>query len=140
MLDVTGMTVRQFEDLIDKPMMSCSSYYVELEGTRIVLSDWLNSYCLTVLVGDNTFTGYLNRFYQIADDIVFKGCCIEDVIKASLLDYLGFTSNYSKTLQVLLEFKDSLYRLYLLHKHRVLPLSEVFNKIKCLESKGTYVL
>ena len=53
-LDVTGMTVRQFEDLIDKPMMSCSSYYVELEGNRIVLSDWLNSYCLTVLVGGAT--------------------------------------------------------------------------------------
>ena len=140
MLDVTGMTVRQFEDLIDKPMMSCGSYYVELGGNRIVLSDWLNSYCLTVLVGDKTFTDYLNRFYQVADDVVFQGCRIEDVIKASLLDYLGFTSNYSKILQVLLEFKASLYRLYLLHKHRLLSLSEVFNKKKCLESKGMYVL
>ena len=140
MLDVTGMTVRQFEGLIDKPILSCGSYFVELDGIKIVLSNWLNSYCLDILVGGIDFKSYLNCFYKVASDKVFQGCLIDDVIKVSLLEYLGFTSNYEKLLEVLLGFKNSLYRLYLLHKHSTLPLNEVFNKIKCLESKGTYVL
>lgn len=139
-LDVTGMTVRQFEALINKPMLSCGSYYVEDNGLKVVLSDWLNSYCLDVLVDDIDFRSYLNCFYKVVSDKVFHGCLIDDVIKVSLLDYLGFTSNYDKLLEVLLGLKGSLYRLYLLHKHSTLPLNEVFNKIKCLESKGMYVL
>lgn len=111
MLDVTGMTVRQFEVLINKPMLSCGSYYVEDNSLKVVLSDWLNIYCLDVLVDNIDFRSYLNCFYKVVSDKVFHGCLIDDVIKVSLLDYLGFTSNYAKLLEVLLGLKGSLYRL-----------------------------
>ena len=48
MLDVSGMTVEQFEDLVNKPKLSYGTFYVELEGIRIELGNWLNKYCIGV--------------------------------------------------------------------------------------------
>ena len=66
MLDVSGMTVEQFEDLVNKPKLSYGTFYVELDGIRIELGNWLNKYCIGVLAGSE-YLDYIEWYLEVAE-------------------------------------------------------------------------
>lgn len=136
MLDVSEMTVEQFEDLVNKPKLSYGTFYVELEGIRIELGNWLNKYCIGVLVGSE-YLDYIEWYLEVAETEGMENLPIEVLLKVSLGSYMcdnmGICYNedeFNKVYEVLLSVKDSLLRFKILRYNRSLPLPVVFRMIK----------
>lgn len=136
MLDVSKMTIEQFERLLDKPMMSMGIFSVEKQGRKIVLGNWLNKYYLGALIGWS-YMDYLTWFLDRNVTVEALGSQrIEDKIKASLDTYIsnriGVVSNeeYTRVFGGLLSIKSSLLQVMVLRANVELPIFEVFHKIK----------
>lgn len=135
MLDVSKMTIEQFERLLDKPMMSMSIFSVEKQGRKIVLGNWVNRYCLSALLGC-AYEDYLAWF--LGDSLSTKALRdvkIEEKIKDSLDTYISNKigqidkAEYLRVLSGLLTIKSSLLQLIILRANVELPIFEVFHTI-----------
>lgn len=136
MLDVSKMTVEQFEDLVNKPKLSYGMFYVELEGIRIELGNWLNKYCIGVLVGSE-YLDYIEWYLEVVETEGMENLPIEVLLKVSLGSYMcdsmGICYNedeFNRVYEVLLSVKESLLRFKILRCNRSLPLPVVFRMIK----------
>lgn len=136
MLDVSKMTVEQFEDLLNKPKLSYGTFCVELDGVRIELSNWLNKYCIGVLAGSE-YLDYIEGYLEVAGTEGMENLPIDVLLKVSLGSYMcdnmGICYNedeFSRVYEVLLSVKESLLRFKILRGNRSLPIFEVFRMIK----------
>lgn len=136
MLDVSMMTIEQFEHLLNKPKLTCGVFTVEKAGVKIVLGNWVNKYCLGVLLG-SSYEDYLDWFLDSVELKAIRDVEIDKEIRRSLRTYisnkLGQNVNevdYDKVLEVLLSIKGSLLQLMVLRKNVELPIFEVFHTIR----------
>lgn len=136
MLDVSKMTVEQFEDLVNKPKLSYGTFYVVYEGEQIELSQWVNKYCVGILAGVE-YEDYLEWCLEIIERDGLSGLNVEDLLKVSLRSYIEDRLDlqydeveFRRVYEVLLSVKESLLRFKLLRCNRSLPLSVVFRMIK----------
>ena len=136
MLDVSGMTVEQFEDLVNKPKLSYGTFYVVYEGEQLELSQWVNKYCIGILAGVE-YEDYLEWYLEIIDRDGLSGLNVEDLLKVSLRSYIEDRLDlqddeveFRRVYEVLLSVKESLLRFKILRCNRSLPLPVVFRMIK----------
>ena len=136
MLDVSGMTVEQFEDLVNKPKLSYGTFYVVYEGEQIELSQWVNKYCVGILAGVE-YEDYLEWCLEIIERDGLSGLNVEDLLKVSLRSYIEDRLDlqydeveFRRVYEVLLSVKESLLRFKILRCNRSLPLPVVFRMIK----------
>lgn len=136
MLDVSGMTVEQFEDLVNKPKLSYGTFYVVYEGEQIELSQWVNKYCIGILAGVE-YEDYLEWCLEIIERDGLSGLNVEDLLKVSLRSYIEDRLDlqydemeFRRVYEVLLSVKESLLRFKILRCNRSLPLPVVFRMIK----------
>ena len=136
MLDVSMMTIEQFERLLNKPKLTCGVFTVEKAGVKIVLGNWVNKYCLGILLG-SSYEDYLDWFLDSVEPKAIRDVEIDKEIRKSLRTYisdkLGQEVNeveYNKVLEVLLSIKGSLLQLLVLRKNVELPIFEVFHTIR----------
>lgn len=136
MLDVSRMTVEQFEDLVNKPKLSYGTFYVVYEGEQLELSQWVNKYCIGILVGVE-YEDYLEWYLEIIDRDGLSGLNVEDLLKVSLRSYIEDRLDlqddeveFRRVYEVLLSVKESLLRFKILRCNRSLPLPVVFRMIK----------
>lgn len=136
MLDVSRMTVEQFEDLVNKPKLSYGTFYVVYEGEQLELSQWVNKYCIGILAGVE-YEDYLERYLEIIDRDGLSGLNVEDLLKVSLRSYIEDRLDlqddeveFRRVYEVLLSVKESLLRFKILRCNRSLPLPVVFRMIK----------
>ena len=142
MLDVSMMTIEQFERLLDKPMMSMGIFSVEKQGRKIVLGNWVNRYCLGALLG-RAYEDYLVWFLGASlSTKTLEDVKIEEKIKNSLDTYISNKIGqidkleYLRVLSSLLSIKSSLLQLMVLRANVKLPIFEVFHKIINIDSLG----
>lgn len=136
MLDVSGMTVEQFEDLVNKPKLSYGTFYVVYEGEQLELSQWVNKYCIGILAGVE-YEDYLEWYLEIIDRDGLSGLNVEDLLKVSLRSYIEDRLDlqydemeFRRMYEVLWSVKESLLRFKILRCNRSLPLPVVFRMIK----------
>lgn len=136
MLDVSEMTVEQFEDLVNKPKLSYGTFYVVYEGEQIELSQWVNKYCVGILAGVE-YEDYLEWCLEIIERDGLSGLNVEDLLKVSLRSYIEDRLDlqydeveFRRVYEVLLSVKESLLRFKILRCNRSLPLPVVFRMIK----------
>lgn len=136
MLDVSRMTVEQFEDLVNKPKLSYGTFYVVYEGEQLELSQWVNKYCIGILAGVE-YEDYLEWYLEIIDRDGLLGLNVEDLLKVSLRSYIEDRLDlqddeveFRRVYEVLLSVKESLLRFKILRCNRSLPLPVVFRMIK----------
>lgn len=136
MLDVSRMTVEQFEDLVNKPKLSYGTFYVVYEGEQLELSQWVNKYCIGILAGVE-YEDYLEWYLEIIDRDGLSGLNVEDLLKVSLRSYIEDRLDlqddeveFRRVYEVLLSVKESLLRFKILRCDRSLPLPVVFRMIK----------
>lgn len=136
MLDVSRMTVEQFEDLVNKPKLSYGTFYVVYEGEQLELSQWVNKYCIGILAGVE-YEDYLEWYLEIIDRDGLSGLNVEDLLKVSLRSYIEDRLDlqddeveFRRVYEVLLSVKESLLRFKILRCNRSLPLPVVFRMIK----------
>lgn len=136
MLDVSGMTVEQFEDLVNKPKLSYGTFYVVYEGEQIELSQWVNKYCVGILAGVE-YEDYLEWCLEIIERDGLSGLNVEDLLKVSLRSYIEDRLDlqydeveFRRVYEVLLSVKESLLRFKILRCNRSLPLPVVFRMIQ----------
>lgn len=136
MLDVSKMTVEQFEDLVNKPKLSYGTFYVVYEGEQIELSQWVNKYCVGILAGVE-YEDYLEWCLEIIERDGLSGLNVEDLLKVSLRSYIEDRLDlqydeveFRRVYEVLLSVKESLLRFKILRCNRSLPLPVVFRMIK----------
>lgn len=142
MLDVSKMTIEQFEHLLDKPMMSMGVFSVEKQGRKIVLGNWVNRYCLGALLG-RAYEDYLAWFLGVSVSTkALEDVKIEEKIKDSLDTYISSKIGqidkveYLRVLGGLLSIKSSLLQLMILRSNVELPIFEVFHKILNINCLG----
>lgn len=135
MLDVSMMTIEQFERLLNKPKLTCGVFTVEKAGVKVILGNWVNKYCLGILLGHG-YEDYLDWFLDSVELKALRDVEIDKEIRKSLRTYisnkLGQKVNeveYNKVLEVLLSIKGSLLQLMVLRKNVELPIFEVFHTI-----------
>lgn len=140
MLDVSMMSIEQFECLLNKPKLTCGVFTVEKAGVKIVLGNWVNKYCLGILLG-RSYEDYLDWFLDSVEQKALRDVEIDKEIRKSLRTYisnkLGQNINevdYNKILEVLLSIKGSLLQLMVLRKNVELPIFEVFHTIRNINS------
>lgn len=136
MLDVSGMTVEQFEDLVNKPKLSYGTFYVVYEGEQLELSQWVNKYCIGILAGVE-YEDYLEWYLEIIERDGLSGLNVKDLLKVSLRSYIEDRLDlqydeveFRRVYEVLLSVKESLLRFKILRCNRSLPLPVVFRMIK----------
>lgn len=136
MLDVSRMTVEQFEDLVNKPKLSYGTFYVVYEGEQLELSQWVNKYCIGILAGVE-YEDYLEWYLEIIDRDGLSGLNVEDLLKVSLRSYIEDRLDlqddeveFRRVCEVLLSVKESLLRFKILRCNRSLSLPVVFRMIK----------
>lgn len=136
MLDVSRMTVEQFEDLVNKPKLSYGTFYVVYEGEQLELSQWVNKYCIGILAGVE-YEDYLEWYLEIIDRDGLSGLNVEDLLKVSLRSYIEDRLDlqddeveFRRVYEVLLSVKESLLRFKILRCNRSLSLPVVFRMIK----------
>lgn len=136
MLDVSGMTVEQFEDLVNKPKLSYGTFYVVYEGEQLELSQWVNKYCIGILAGVE-YEDYLEWYLEIIDRDGLSRLNVEDLLKVSLRSYIEDRLDlqydeveFRRVCEVLLSVKESLLRFKILRCNRSLSLPVVFRMIK----------
>lgn len=136
MLDVSGMTVEQFEDLVNKPKLSYGTFYVVYEGEQIELSQWVNKYCIGILAGVE-YEDYLEWYLEVIERDSLLGLNVEDLLKVSLRSYIEDRLDlqydemeFRRMYEVLWSVKESLLRFKILRCNRSLPLPVVFRMIK----------
>lgn len=136
MLDVSKMTVEQFEDLVNKPKLSYGTFYVVYEGEQLELSQWVNKYCIGILAGVE-YEDYLEWYLEIIERDGLAGLNVKDLLKVSLRSYIEDRLDlqydeveFRRVYEVLLSVKESLLRFKILRCNRSLPLPVVFRMIK----------
>ena len=136
MLDVSRMTVEQFEDLVNKPKLSYGTFYVVYEGEQLELRQWVNKYCIGILAGVE-YEDYLEWYLEIIDRDGLSGLNVEDLLKVSLRSYIEDRLDlqddeveFRRVYEVLLSVKESLLRFKILRCNRSLPLPVIFRMIK----------
>ena len=136
MLDVSRMTVEQFEDLVNKPKLSYGTFYVVYEGEQIELSQWVNKYCIGILAGVE-YEDYLEWCLEIIERDGLSGLNVEDLLKVSLRSYIEDRLDlqydemeFRRVYEVLVSVKESLLRFKILRYNRSLPLPVIFRMIK----------
>lgn len=136
MLDVSRMTVEQFEDLVNKPKLSYGTFYVVYEGEQLELSQWVNKYCIGILAGVE-YEDYLEWYLEIIERDGLSGLNVEDLLKVSLRSYIEDRLDlqydemeFRRVYEVLWSVKESLLRFKILRCNRSLPLPVVFRMIK----------
>ena len=136
MLDVSEMTVEQFEDLVNKPKLSYGTFYVVYEGEQLELSQWVNKYCIGILAGVE-YEDYLEWYLEIIERDGLSGLNVKDLLKVSLRSYIEDRLDlqydeveFRRVYEVLLSVKESLLRFKILRCNRSLPLPVVFRMIK----------
>ena len=136
MLDVSRMTVEQFEDLVNKPKLSYGTFYVVYEGEQLELSQWVNKYCIGILAGVE-YEDYLEWYLEIIERDGLSGLNVEDLLKVSLRSYIEDRLDlqydemeFRRAYEVLWSVKESLLRFKILRCNRSLPLPVVFRMIK----------